>query len=282
MFVNGQVLNLTIGEETVVCESLTQVADALAERWSEGIDVMLQIDDEEQFDTVKMGKDLYGMVRVAREKMQNVEEKRCESVNAEFFKFLYRFVSDKKTFRWGDLPGITTGELFATKLYATLNTIRHNGNNFGEWWKNMYDGSKNTSTAFAEIFRNNVFSTYLKANNEQNQQLLEQCRKVEEIFRTAKPVYSIEELYEMYMLVFEILGDKGKTFTTAHGTKYNSYMDFAMEVKQCLGNKQNPNQIFTVWESVTEGEYFAPDFFAWLKKYDPQYAKDIKHHLNIK
>ena len=269
-------LYLPIGGSRRSFDTLEDVVDGFAENWDDGINIMLK---DGFFDRGKVGGDIRNIVVDASDRMKGVNEKAGESMQAEYFKFLYQYVSDKKTFRWKQLPGVTDKETFALRLLATLNTLRSSQYNFGNWRKNMNETDKSRTTVFAEIFANQVFSTYLVASGEIEPKLLKQCEKVEKIFKTPKNQYTPEEVTEMYVLVYMILGTK--TYKLKNGTEYKEYRDFADDIKKCLANQANANAIFELWKQISMGEYYAPSFYAWLKLNDPKYAKSIKHNIKL-
>lgn len=255
----GNQLSLELGDEEYVFENLSELADTFAEHWDEGMDVMLN--ELEAFGSIRA--DLRSSIKKASDRMQNVATGTGHSLNAEYFKFLYKYVSDKRKFYWKNLPGVHTKEEFAERLLLMLEKKKAEDYDFGEWWMNMSDRTISNSTVFAEIFGNKVFSYYLDKAGETDNVLLAQCAKAEQVFRETKEKYTYEEMSELYALAYRILGITD--YELPSGQVFETYGEFLAEVKNMAYDPERVYEAMQVKEAIKHNDEYIPGFLAWKK-----------------
>ncbi len=262
---NGTVyMDLEEDEEPITFTNLTSMADVLLNiengYWDAGIDELL---NEDTFSGVQSG--VKKIIRDGVTKMQSVDSdsNNGHSINAEFFKFLFAYVSNQKAFRWKNLPQVKTAEDFAIEFQAVLERIEGENGFFGEWWKNMNEPNPIKSTIFAEIFRNRVFSFYLKRAYPENKEWLEQCKKVEAIFQNCKEHYNTEEMTEMFVFTRMITKDTSYEFSS--GQLYETYQEFVNDMKSMAKDVKRAEEARQITRAVQNKNGYYPSFLAWMK-----------------
>lgn len=258
----GGSLTLELGEDEVpyTFTSLTEMADEFltVDLWDDGIGVLLEGDS---FSENNVKSDILKLINKGTERMQNVGVNNGHSVNAEYFKFLYKYVSDKSVFCWKDLPEVKNVEDFAMELGDLLEEIQDNNGRFGEWWIDMTKENRAESTAFAEIFRNSVLSFYLNRASVGNKELIEQCKKVERIFQNLKENYTTEELVEMFTLQRMLLNDTSYEFPS--GKSYDTYEEFKKDLAIMASDGKRVDEITEIIKNVKNKNGYKPAFTAW-------------------
>lgn len=262
----GTPVSLDMGDETKPYYNLNDVCDAFAKHWREGIDILRKGDEKSLFR--KVDPDKLALIEKGRDGLY-VDLKKGQSVNAGFFKFIYKYKNDKKTFYWVDLPNVSTIEQLAAKLYVTVNRAYKEGGEFGDWTRKEPDGKKKDTKIFAEILSNDVLSTYLKAAKLGDENLFKQCRKVERIFKNKyadesadRSRCSNDEMVELYTLVRMLT--KSKTYTMADGNKYNSYDEFKNAITTIVTDKERVREFDEIMRTLKNDDgTLSPDFIAW-------------------
>lgn len=258
----GGSLTLEVGEDEIpyTFTSLTEMADEFltVDLWDDGIGVLLEGDS---FSENNVKSDILKLINKGTERMQNVGVNNGHSVNAEYFKFLYKYVSDKSVFCWKDLPEVKNVEDFAMELGDLLEEIQDNNGRFGEWWIDMTKENRAESTAFAEIFRNSVLSFYLNRASVGNKELIEQCKKVERIFQNLKENYTTEELVEMFTLQRMLLNDTSYEFPS--GKSYDTYEEFKKDLAIMASDGKRVDEITEIIKNVKNKNGCKPAFTAW-------------------
>ncbi len=262
----GTPVSLDMGDETKPYYNLNDVCDAFAIYWREGIDILRKDDEKSLFR--KVDPDKLALIEKGRDGLY-VDLRKGQSINAGFFKFIYKYKNDKKTFYWVDLPNINTIEQLAAKLYVTINRAYKEGGEFGDWTEKEPDGKKKDTKIFAEILCNDVLSTYLKAAKLGDENVFKQCKKVERIFKDKyinanadRSRCSNDEMVELYTLVRMLT--KSKTYTMADGSKYNSYEEFKHKITTIVTDKERVREFDEIMRTLknNSGELH-PDFTAW-------------------
>ena len=239
--------------------NLNEMADTFILNWDEGRDIIQR--KMNSFRVIK--RDLYEIIYEVHEKMINVTSSTGHSAQAEYFKFLYKYISDKTRFHWGDLPGIETKEQFAARLLQMLEERKAAEYDFTGWWRKMSDGVRDLPATFVEIFRNKVFSYYLRAAGENDSSLLAQCEKVERIFQKDDGRYTYEEMSEVYFLAYKIM--KKTKYRLPSGQIIETYQEFLEEVKSMAYNPERVYEVQEIMNAVKRNGEYLPDFLAWKR-----------------
>lgn len=288
-FKDGIYLELGLQRDPPVYYNLQEMADDLAQSWEEGIEILKHEGEENNIDIFEANKvdgDLRKVILKTGKTMRAVAEKikksveagnggTGESVEAEYAKFLYKFVSDKSIFRWRTFPNVRDKVTFGAKLLTTLRNYEQTQYQFGEWWSvignrqsrrsepNKLKDQDGDLVNLAEIFYNNVFSTYLRQSGEKNQQLLAQCKTVEKLFEQRKALYTYKELAEMYLLAYLLI--EKKDYDAANNKSYDTLSELVQDMDACVSDPLRIQEIEQVWVGVKNKEDYKPEFQAWMK-----------------
>lgn len=260
----GNHLTLEVGEDEVpyTFNSLTEMADAFLDVnvWDDAINVLL---DGDSFSENNVKSDILRLITKGAERMQNVNSSNGQSINAEFFKFMFKYVSDKKRFVWKDLPQVESMEDLALYLREDLLEKQKNGGYYGKWWEYASERTKSISTIFAEIFRNKVLSFYLKRTDYPNKAVIEQCEKVEKIFMELKERYSDAEITELFLFQRMLLNQT--TYEILNGEMYESLDEFTEDLRSKAYDPNRVKEANVILNSVKGEKGYYPDFVAWKK-----------------
>lgn len=275
----GNTLTLLIGkgkeQEKHTLTNLTQMADKFLhpDKWSKVVERFLSITPARNpFSDIK--GDIRELVQEGIDRMQRARDNRNSglSINAEFFKFMFNYVSnayiypvnaESPTFYWIDLPNVKNLDGFIGEFRNTLLDIQEINGEFGKWWTQMGQKNRGKHTIIAEIFRNKVLSFYLDRIPGTSNELILQCEKVEAYFDELRTSYTKEELTEMFVLQ-RMLGEMD-WYELVSGEEYETYDEFLKDLEAKAYDVTKVEQTTDIVKSVKDKNGFYPDFLAWKR-----------------
>ena len=218
-----------------------------------------------------------------------------DTLESLYFKFLMKFGTNKSDFIWK----WKTSEQAKTKNLTQiarlireeyLPELERKSNAIGDWRNASGDDKNKLFNMVAEWIGTGVLETYINATDRLNN-----TDKLHEMFKmqysvllglagkkykgqNPKATLTDEEVSYLYRLCREILYE-GK-YVMENGMTFSDYESFASKVAEMSQDEHQINNLIPMMQSVTKGNSYKPDFYAWMSMHlGDDKVGNIKHKM---